>query len=251
MPPPEINALAYPAWWSSFPPMPRLPGLAVALGLPLVLGVACSAARYDRQRGPEVAFPAHILEGHGSDGGTKARGSGDAAAPEQEGGAQVLAHRPAGSLPDPDPLRLARQWQYTLLYDRGKVRIQSVKALRFARPVVTSRNMGRYAIELWIGHELVDRVRFDFPLVAAEAPQHGPRRPINEPPTLAAGAVATRQVLVPASTRATRAVLVNRASGGRQPLPWPPDHPLPPPGLAERAPVRTDGGASDAASDSR
>ena len=224
---------------------------AVGFVLPLVLGVACSVARYNRERGPEVEFPAHILERPASDAG-KARPRDAGAASDAalgDAGAQVLAHKPTGSLPDPDPLRLARQWQYTLLYNRGKVSVQSVKGLRFSHPVVTARNMGRYAIELWIGHELIDRVRFDFPLVAAEVPQHGRRQPIQEPPTLAAGAVVTRQVLVPASTRATRAVLVDRASGVRQPLPWPPDHPLPPPGLTKRTPVQADAGAADAAHD--
>lgn len=223
--------------------MRRLLGPAVGFALPLVLGVACSA-RYQNQRGPEVEFPAHFLERPARDAGTAHQSSSDASA--DDGAARVLARKPTGSLPDPEPLRLARQWRYTLLYDRGKVSVQSVKALRFPHPVVTARNMGRYAIELWIGHELVDRVRFDFPLVAAEVPQRGPRHPINEPPTLAAGAVVTRQVLVPASTRATRAVLVDRATGVRQPLPWPPDHPLPPPGMPERSPVRADAGASDA-----
>jgi hypothetical protein len=224
-------------------------GTAIGLTSALGLAVACSAARFPRERGPEVAFPAHVLEAQPRDGGTAPHSSGDPSAAGEGGAARALVRPPSGSQPDPDPLRLARQWQYTLLYDHGKVSVQSVKALRFPHPVVTARNMGRYAVELWIGHELVERVRFDFPLVAAEAPRRGRRQPLHEPPTLAAGAVATRQLLVPASARATRAVLVDRATGARQPLAWPPDHPLPPPGVPEVAPVRDDAGASDAAPD--
>lgn len=220
-------------------------GPALGLALSVGLAVACSTARFPRERGPEVAFPAHVLEGQARDAGTADSG----AAHPGDAGTRALVHPHRGSQPDPDPLRIARQWRYTLLYDRGKVSVQRVQGLRFPHPVVTARNMGRYAIELWIGHELVERVRFDFPLVAGEAPQHGPRHPIHQPPTLASGAVVTRQVLVPASTRATRAVLVDRATGARRPLPWPPDHPLPPPGVPERAPVPagTDAGARDAA----
>ena len=48
-----------------------------------------------------------------------------------------------------------------LYYERGEVRVLGVAAREFSQPVVTARSMGRYAIELWIGHELVDRVRFD------------------------------------------------------------------------------------------
>jgi len=223
-------------------------GLTSALGL----AVACTAARFPHDRGPEVAFPAHVLEGQPTDGGTRTHpsgDSGDSGAASEGGAARALVRPPSGSQPDPDPLRLARQWQYTLLYDQGKVSVQSVKAQRFPHPVVTARNMGRYAVELWIGHELVERVRFDFPLVAAEAPRRGRRQPLHEPPTLAGGAVATRQVLVPASERATRAVLVDRATGARQPLPWPPDPPLSPPSVPQRSPVRADAGAADAAPD--
>jgi hypothetical protein len=84
--------------------------------------------------------------------------------------------------------------------------------------------MGRYAIELWVGRELIDRVRFDFPMLAAEElPSSARRRPLYEAPTLAAGAHVTQRVLVPASPRATRALLVDRGTGETIALPWPPE----------------------------
>lgn len=225
--------------------MVHRPRALAAFALPLGVVVACSAGRYNSERGPAVTFPAHFLERHSDDAGAATTHS--PAKPAPDSGRRALLAKPVGSQPDPEPLRLARQWQYTLLYDHGKVSVQHVRALRFAHPVVTARNMGRYAIELWIGRELVDRVRFDFPLVAAEVPEHGPRHPLHEPPTFAAGAVVTRRVLVPASSRATRAVLVDRATGARQALPWPPDHPLSPPGVPERA-SQVDGGAAEGGS---
>jgi hypothetical protein len=106
--------------------------------------------------------------------------------------------------------------------------VESVEHRVFDVPRVTPRRMGRYAIELWIGRELIDRVRFDFPLLAAEPVPSGPRKPLEQPPSLAAGADVTSEVLVPDNPRATRAVLVDRATGETQVLPWPPDAPIDP-----------------------
>jgi hypothetical protein len=126
------------------------------------------------------------------------------------------------SVPDPDPVASAEQWQYELEYDRGEVRVVSVEARRFERPVATARRVGRYAIELWIGRELVERVRFEFPLIGAEEVPPDGKRPLRAPPSLLPGAQVRRVVLVPNTERARRAVLVDRATGRAVDLPWPP-----------------------------
>jgi hypothetical protein len=203
--------------------------------------LACSTtARSPEAQGPTLTFPVGFAEGEGEgkddlplDGGTRAAAD---AAPEL---------KPPDSVPDPDPLKVARQWEYEVIYDKGKLSIGRVRAMRFDKPVVTARQMGRFAIELWIGRELVDRVRFDFPLLAAEEPHPGPRRPLKDPPSIGAGARVSRTLLVPASPRATRAVLVDRATGETTALPWPPDAPIPPIG-AERAAAGSDAGAAGA-----
>ena len=179
---------------------------------------ACTAARYDNNTGPGVTLPAHFAEGRNE----PAADAGADAAPK------LVEPEPKGSLPDPEALHEARQWEYDILYDHGKVSVQKVRLLHSSTPVPSQRHMGRYAIELWIGKELVDRIRFDFPLLGAEEPEKK-RKPLHAPPTFAAGAVVTRKVLVPASARATRALLVDRATGEQQILPWPPDAPLGPP----------------------
>jgi hypothetical protein len=189
----------------------------------LVVPVACAAGKSSDPpaEGPMLTFPVSIAEGEGDGDESAARDAGPAAAdsaPEKP---------PPHSAPDPEPLRLARQWEYEVVYDRGKLSVGRVRAMRFDKPVVTARRMGRFALELWIGHELVDRVRFDFPLLAAEEPAR-PRRPLHDPPSLAAGARAVQRVLLPASPRATRALLVDRATGETRELPWPPDTPLGP-----------------------
>ena len=181
---------------------------------------------------PGVSVPVAIAEGRPQPGQMTAP------LPSASG----VAPSPEPSLPDPEPLRIERQWEYELTYDRGTITVTNVRPLLYSKPVVTPRRVGRYAIELWIGRELIDRIRFDFPALAAEEPPvAGDRRPLHEPVSLAPGATVRRIVLVPASPRATRAVLVDRATGETTALPWPPDHPLAPiePSLERVAPGST------------
>jgi hypothetical protein len=93
----------------------------------------------------------------------------------------------------------------------------------FDRPIPAERKIGRFAVELWVGNELVERVRFDFPLLAADPAPDGRKHPLRQTPAFGPGAETSREVLVPASDRATRAVLVDRQSGHTTALPWPPD----------------------------
>jgi len=218
----------------------------------LIVG-ACTGARYEgTAQGPALTMPAHFAEGHGGHGGD----IGDAGTPD---GRTLEAKPGPGSQPDPEGLHGQRFFEYEIAYEQGKLRVASVHGVRFAREVPTPRMMGRFAIELWIGRELVDRVRFDFPLVAAEDPRKKKARPLQEPPSFASGVTAVQKVLVPASTRATRALLVDRALRRTIELPWPPDAPeavpVKPPKVVADASVEpepaeaTDGGAADAEPD--
>lgn len=192
--------------------------LVVVPVLALAAAVACSSVRFgatgDGQ--PTATFPARYEED--ADGG-KAHTS--ESSPEA-GSSGAETPTPPSFAPDPVPLRTALQWEYRLRYDHGDITVQAVRALRFDEPVVTARTMGRFAIELWIGAELVDRVRFNFPLLAADPPPPGRRKPLDAPPTFSAGADVEATVLVPQSERATRAVLVDRSTGAKVRLEWPP-----------------------------
>lgn len=190
----------------------------------LVAAAACSGARYESSQHPSLSMPHHFAEGSDQDAGVPSDAGADG---RQLIGAAERDPGP-GSQPDPEALAMERQYEYEIAYEEGKLRVVSVRAVRFQRKVVTARSMGRFAIELWIGKELIDRVRFDFPLVASEEPRKKKARPLDEPPSFAAGVTATRKVLVPASPRATRALLVDRATDARTELPWPPEAPLPP-----------------------
>lgn len=184
----------------------------------LSLVVACASGHYATVDPGHAAFviPHHIAEGKGEGEDLPP----DAGPPQEQ---QPPAPPLPGSAPDPEPLALREQWQYALLYQGGEVTVEHVEKRTSTKPVTTVRHMGRFALELWIGHELVDRVRFDFPLIAAEETPGASRRPLHDAPSLGPHAIARISVLLPASPRATRLVLVDRASGKSQDLPWPPD----------------------------
>lgn len=180
--------------------------------------ISCSSARKPTptEATPGIVFPAHFAEGEEQDAG--------APDPEARAGSAVESESEAkrsSSPPDPEPLRQAEQYEYTFEYDTGRARFVAVRALKFRDPVVTARKMGRFAVELWVGAELVDRVRFDFPLLAAEDPPPKKRRPLDDPPRLTSG-VLKATVLVPAAYRARRAVLVDRGTNQETELDWPP-----------------------------
>jgi hypothetical protein len=173
-------------------------------------------------------IPTHLAEGHGE--------GAPAELPSAEPAASAAPHAPppqpfTNDPPDPTPLRQAEQYEYTFRYERGVVELTGVRAVLYPTPIVTARRIGRFAVELWIGHELVDRVRFDFPLLGADDPRPGPR-PIGEPPSMARGSF-TMTLLVPAARRARSARLVDRARRTQSELPWPPA----PAGLGPVAPI--------------
>jgi hypothetical protein len=72
-------------------------------------------------------------------------------------------------LPDPRPIVTDDWLRLTIRFDRGKLSLVGSSRERLRRARATARKMGRFAAELWIGCELIDRVRFDFPLLAAES----------------------------------------------------------------------------------
>ena len=190
------------------------------VGFVVVVLAACATGHYATVDPGHAAFviPHHIAEGKGEGEDLPA----DAGPPPTHA---ALAPPPlSGSAPDPEPLRLADQWQFSMLYQGGTASVEHVEKRTLAKPVSTVRHMGRFALELWIGHELIDRVRFDFPLIAAEETPGVTRRPLHDPPSLGPHAIARLTVLVPNSPRATRLVLVDRATEKSEELPWPPDH---------------------------
>lgn len=121
--------------------------------------------------------------------------------------------------PDPEPLVERSQWVFDLRWERGDVYLVGVHPLELPAPQATPRVMGRFALELFTGKTLVERVRFDFPLLGAAEPDAS----LSFTPKLK-----TRiGVVFPATSKGTRLELLDRATGRRWGLPWPPNEPLP------------------------
>src|SRR5262249_15018483 len=88
-----------------------------------------------------------------------------AAAPPLAGAPSAL---PVGFAPDPAPLRTRHQWIVELSYREGNATFAGARRADFAQAITTPRTLGRFALELYVGSELLDRVRFDFPLLGAD-----------------------------------------------------------------------------------
>lgn len=117
-------------------------------------------------------------------------------------------------LPDPPPLHSREHASYVLRFERGELSVDAVRLVSTPQPQPTARRLGRFAFELWRGPQLIDRVRFDFPLLGASVP--------NEEEPLESGLTATTRVLVPLTRDATQARLVDRKRRTTVDLSWPP-----------------------------
>jgi hypothetical protein len=120
------------------------------------------------------------------------------------------------SLPDPSPTHTDRWVALAVRLDKSDIDIASASQHRTRRLETTRRQIGRFAAELWIGCELIDRVRFDFPLLAGQSTSDRSTTPNFE----AAGRFEAT-LLVPDSDRATRLELVDRAKRTRKLFDWP------------------------------
>jgi hypothetical protein len=115
--------------------------------------------------------------------------------------------------PDPTPLVERSQWVLDLRWDRGDVWLLATHPLELPQPQATPRVMGRFALELFEGPTLIERVRFDFPLLGPPEPDAS----LSFSPKLR-----TRiGVVFPATKHGTRLELWDRATGRRWSLPWP------------------------------
>jgi hypothetical protein len=121
--------------------------------------------------------------------------------------------------PDPVPLTERRQWLLDLRWDRGDVWLLGARHADMRVPRETPRTMGRFALELYEGPALVERVRFDFPLLGADFGETGGN---DHPPSLSQKLRTRVGVLFPATSRGTSLELRDRKTGISWSLPWPP-----------------------------
>ena len=120
--------------------------------------------------------------------------------------------------PDPPPMRERAQWIFDLRWSKGEVYLVGVHLLENPSPQETPRAMGRFALELLEGPTVIERVRFDFPLLGDE-PRDGGTRPI---PYFGKNLVTRIGVMFPATSKGTKLQLWDRATDKRWSFPYPP-----------------------------
>ena len=136
-------------------------------------------------------------------------------------GVLALADPPkAGHAPDPAGRADRKQWVFDISHKRGKNTITRVRPVTLEQPASSARVMGRYAVELYVGKQLLDRVRFNVPLTGDGPPERSHRRVFARPTF---ENVSTRlRVQITDQPRAAYMVLVDRATGDSQRFWWPP-----------------------------
>lgn len=123
-----------------------------------------------------------------------------------------------GYPPDPPGIATKKQWSFAIDYRDGKALVRKVEANYLQNPSATARVMGRFAVELWVGKELLDRVRFDVPLL--DDPSMHRKGPLSGPRF---GNVSTQlRVRLADNPRATFVALVDRSTGEVVRFAWPP-----------------------------
>lgn len=183
----------------------------------LVLTASCGLPEYRAAEHPSLQAPVTFAEGN--TGKQPLESDPDHLAAEAE--RAKSAPKPVGFQPDPPAEAAALHHRFWFRFRQNQISVERVDAVSYAKPVALPAKVGRFAVELWIGKELLARSRFDFPLlggIAADPPRHGDRHT----PSLEAGADVVREVAIPENARATRAQLVDRATGRVWQLVWPP-----------------------------
>jgi hypothetical protein len=178
---------------------------AIGAGAPIFVAMDAPAADTRKE-------PARDASSDGPDSAVSRAASPDASSDASPDGS--ISRIP----PDPPPMRERTQWVFDLRWDRGDVYLLGVHKLELPAPQETPRAMGRFAIELFEGPTLIERVRFDFPLLGDEARDGG----IREVPYFGKKLTSRIGVMFPATSRGTRLSLWDRATDRRWDLPWPP-----------------------------
>lgn len=117
--------------------------------------------------------------------------------------------------PDPPAITASRFWVFDLQYDDGDLYLGTIDVLDKGRDATSPRAMGRFAIELYDGEDLVERVRFDFPMLGGAA---GPDLRGRSSQVRVKSRVG---VVFPETSRGDRFELWDRAKNERWSLPSP------------------------------
>ncbi|WP_437315922.1 hypothetical protein [Sorangium sp. So ce385] len=146
----------------------------------------------------------------------------------------------AGYAPDPAVRPSAKQWVFEVQYAKGRGSVARVRSVTLDRPAATARVMGRFALELYVGQELLDRVRFDVPLTG-DAPERSTNI-LYRRPAFDEGVTTRLRVQMADNPRASWAKLVDRKTGAEERFLWPPEPDGRLVSLSAQSPAAVDGG---------
>jgi hypothetical protein len=134
--------------------------------------------------------------------------AGDAPPPPSPAATEPPAvHQP----PDPTPIRTTQQVDLRLRFEGGRLHLLGSQQVTLEDEESTPRRLGRFAAELWLGTELLERLRFEVPLLAAEGGED-----------LEHGLTTELTIRLPLLDRANRLEIVDRKTEERQTWAWPP-----------------------------
>lgn len=195
---------------------PFLP-FAFVVGL---VSMACARPQYVSDQRAALQAPVTLGEGNtgkpalASEPERNAASTGSNAAKSK----QSMSGFDYSAQPDPPPTETQVYYELELRHCEGNVHVVRSNRVELDRPTTLPNKMGRFAVELWIGHELLERARFDFPLLGAETNESGMYAPAKFGPK----ADVSWKVLVAERVRATRAWVVDRLTDQRWDFDWPP-----------------------------
>jgi len=115
--------------------------------------------------------------------------------------------------PDPTPLVCEYAFVLHVQWNKGVLSIEGARREKQTKKGALPHHMGRFAVELYVGPTLLDRDRFDIPLIGDDGPTSD---------AFGKGLVTAIDVRVPESDRPTRMEIWDRATDNRWIFAYPP-----------------------------
>jgi hypothetical protein len=115
--------------------------------------------------------------------------------------------------PDPTPLAADAIYVLTVRWNKGQLALSKVRREKLPKKDTLPRHLGRFAAELYSGPDLVERLRFDFPLIEDDTALGD---------TYAKGLDVSVEVKIPDSVRPNKLEIWDRATDRRWSFPYPP-----------------------------
>jgi hypothetical protein len=124
----------------------------------------------------------------------------------------------SSELPDPAPLCEKGRYRIDVRWDKETPSILTVNTVDNEKAEPVERWAGRFALELFEHGVLIERARFNFPMLGASRQE----RAKSMAAAIDANLSSTTEVAFPATSRGDRFELRDRATGKRWQLAWPP-----------------------------